>query len=129
MKNLSKKELIKIRNEFWEKTIEIQDSKQIEYTVGNLHENVFHNFDEGAKLKAYGTSRGEIITFINKHLLSLLNYFRTCKTYSNESMESRISDIINYLILFIAHERTRPPKCLDLGAICKDKSCETCKEN
>ena len=107
MKKLSKKDLIKIRDEVWEKTIQIQDSKQIEYTVGNAHDNVFHNFDESAKLKAYGTPRGEIITFLNKHLLSLHNYFLTCKTYSDEPIEGRISDIINYLILFIAHERTR----------------------
>jgi len=100
----------KMRDEFLKTTLELSDNKRIEYTEGNHIDNVLWNFENSAKDVPHGTPMTILVVFLNKHLSSLRSYFRTGKEYSTESIESRIMDIINYLLLLVAMIRTNKKK-------------------
>ena len=90
------------RENFIKKTFDLSDAKRIEYTEGNQDADVHTNFRRiGEEL---GLSPLKIIAvYLLKHIKSLLTFFKLGKTFSNESIESRVSDIVNYLILFLAY--------------------------
>ena len=89
-----------MRDDFLKATLELSDNKRIEYTEGNHMDNVLWNFENSAK-DVNSTPMKVLIIFLNKHLSSLKSYFRTGKEFS-ESIEGRIMDIINYLLLLVA---------------------------
>jgi hypothetical protein len=93
-----------MRDEFLKATLELSDNKRIEYTEGNHMDNVLWNFESSAK-DVNSTPMKVLIIFLNKHLSSLKSYFRTGKEFS-ESIEGRIMDIINYLLLLVAMIRS-----------------------
>ena len=100
------KEYQTMRAEFLKATLELSDSKRIEYTEGNHLDNVLWNFENSAK-DVNVTPMKVLVIFLNKHLSSLRSYFKTGKEYSTESIESRIMDIINYLLLLVAMIRSQ----------------------
>ena len=97
-----------MRDEFLKATLELSDNKRIEYTEGNHMDNVLWNFENSAK-DVDSTPMKVLIIFLNKHLSSLKSYFRTGKEFS-ESIEGRIMDIINYLLLLVAMIRSEREK-------------------
>lgn len=111
---MTAKEYSDMRAEFLKDTLKLSDAKRIEYTEGNHLDNVLWNFENSAKI-VNSKPMKVLAIFLNKHISSLQNYFRTGKEYSTESIESRIMDIINYLLLLVALIRTRNEKKWDMN--------------
>jgi hypothetical protein len=90
------------REAFIKKTFDLSDAKRIEYTEGNQDLDVHTNFRRiGEDL---GLSPIKILAvYLLKHIKSLMTFFKLGQTFSNESLESRVSDIINYLILLLSY--------------------------
>lgn len=92
------KEYKKWRDNFILQTLNLSDKKRIEYCNGNQDVDVHTNFKViGEKL---GLTPMQVLSvYLNKHIESLSSFFKTGITYSDETIESRVSDIINYLLL------------------------------
>ena len=90
------------REAFIKKTFELSDAKRIEYTEGNQDIDVHTNFKRiGNEL---GLSPVKVLAvYLVKHIKSLLTFFKLGRTFSNETLESRVSDIVNYLILLLSY--------------------------
>lgn len=91
--------------------ISTMKTKGQEYT-GNSPDRL-NNFREAGKDIGLGMEQ-VWYTYFNKHLRALQSYIKNdCKTQSNESIQGRIVDLINYLLLFgkmtIEIERGRAP--------------------
>ena len=75
--------------------------KRVEYTESRGAEDVLDNFKMTGKdldldpLQVLGI-------FMKKHWSSIINYIKTGQTYSNEDIEGRIMDLIQYLELTYA---------------------------
>jgi hypothetical protein len=75
--------------------------KRIEYTESRGDKDVLANFKSTATdldldpLQVLGI-------FMKKHWSSIINYIKTGKSYSNEDIEGRIMDLIQYLELTYA---------------------------
>jgi hypothetical protein len=97
-----------MREEFLSETLKLSDNKRIEYTEGNHKSNVLWNFENIAK--TLGLSPMKVLSvYLLKHTSSIFNYFKDGKEYS-ESIEGRIMDIINYLLLLVCMIRTYKKK-------------------
>ena len=93
-----------MRDKFLCETMKLSDEKRIEYTEGNHNENVLWNFENIGK--TLGLSPMKVLSvYMQKHISSIFNYLKDGKEYS-ESIEGRISDIINYLLLLLCMIRT-----------------------
>ena len=92
----------KFREEFIQETFELSDAKRIEYTEGNQDTDVHTNFRRiGDEL---GLNPVKVLAvYLIKHFKSLLTFFKLGQTFSNESLRSRVSDIVNYLILLLSY--------------------------
>jgi len=86
------------RDAFIKETFDLSDKKRIEYCNGNQDNDVHTNFKViGEKL---GLDPMQVLSvYLNKHIESLSSFFKTGNTFSDESIESRVMDIINYLLL------------------------------
>jgi len=75
--------------------------KRVEYTESRGDQDVLENFKATGKdlnldpLQVLGI-------FMKKHWSSIINYIKTGQTYSNEDIEGRIMDLIQYLELTYA---------------------------
>lgn len=75
--------------------------KRVEYTESRGAQDVLDNFKMTGKdldldpLQVLGI-------FMKKHWSSIINYIKTGQTYSNEDIEGRIMDLIQYLELTYA---------------------------
>tara|TARA_A100001391_G_scaffold171638_1_gene133013 strand:- start:126 stop:452 length:327 start_codon:yes stop_codon:yes gene_type:complete len=90
----------KFRSDFIDEAFSLSDKKRIEYTEGNAKDNVLWNFEDIAN-KLNLEPEDILAVYLNKHISSLNNYFKDKKVYS-ESIQGRVCDIVNYLILFLA---------------------------
>jgi len=88
-----------MRERFLTETLQLSDSKRIEYTEGNHKLNVLWNFENIGKTLGL-TPMKVLSVYLQKHISSLFNYLKTEKEYA-ESIEGRIMDIINYLLLLV----------------------------
>ena len=102
---MTAKEYEQFRDNFLHLTLQLSDEKRIEYTEGHQNTNVLWNFESiGKKL---GLTPMQVLSvYLNKHLSSLQSYFKDGQEHSTESIEGRVSDIINYLLLFLAMKAT-----------------------
>ena len=92
----------KFRESFIKKTFDLSDRKRIEYTEGNQDIDVHTNFRRiGDEVNLSPIK--VLAVYLIKHFKSLLTFFKLGRTFSNESLESRVSDIINYLILLLSY--------------------------
>ena len=98
---MTAKEYEQFRDNFLHDTLKLSDEKRIESTEGHQNTNVLWNFESiGNKL---GLEPMQVLSvYLNKHLSSLQSYFKDGQEHSTESIEGRVSDIINYLLLFLA---------------------------
>ena len=102
------KEYKKLRDEIIADAFRLSDSKRIEYTEGNHNDNVLWNFENIAKLTKLEPLQ-VLSVYYQKHNSSINNYLKDGKEYS-ESIEGRIMDIINYLLLLVCMIRTYKQK-------------------
>jgi|TARA_X000001388_G_scaffold77436_2_gene78245 hypothetical protein len=101
-------EFKKLREEFLDATIKLSDEKRIEYTEGHHNENVLWNFEKIGE--TLGLLPMQVLSvYMQKHISSVFNYLKDGKEYS-ESIESRISDLINYLLLLLCMIQTYKKK-------------------
>lgn len=92
----------KFREDFITETFELSDAKRIEYTEGNQELDVHTNFRRiGDELNLNPVK--VLAVYLIKHFKSLMTFFKLGKTFSNETLRSRVSDIINYLILLLSY--------------------------
>ena len=97
------------RDNFLHETLHLSDEKRVEYCNGNQHIDVHTNFKLIAE--KLGLKPMQVLSvYLNKHLESLHSYFKSGKTYSNESIESRVCDIINYLLLAMSMKAEQDAK-------------------
>jgi hypothetical protein len=91
----------KLIAEFRSKGDNQASQKRVEYTESRGDEDVLANFKSTAKdldldaLQVLGI-------FMKKHWSSIINYIKTGKTFSEEDIEGRIMDLIQYLELTYA---------------------------
>ena len=81
------------------KTKETLLSKNKEYADG---EDVFHNFDVASDyLKHIDVSSpaGAAMAFATKHLVSIVDIVNTPAKFTQDQIDEKIGDMINYLIL------------------------------
>jgi len=101
---MTSKEYEFMRDQFLTETLKLSDAKRIEYTEGNHKSNVLWNFENIGNTLGL-TPMKVLAVYLQKHISSLFNYLRTEKEYA-ESIEGRIMDIINYLLLLLCMIRT-----------------------
>jgi hypothetical protein len=101
------------RDNFIHETLDLSDKKRIEYCNGNQSADVHTNFKVIAK-KLGLTPMQVLSVYLNKHIESLSSFFKTGTTYSDETIESRVSDIINYLLLAMSMKADEDVKNSDL---------------
>ena len=101
---MTSKEYESMRKQFLMETLNLSDAKRIEYTEGNHETNVLWNFEHIGKTLEL-TPMKVLSVYLQKHISSLLNYLKTEKEYA-ESIEGRIMDMINYLLLLLCMIRT-----------------------
>jgi len=101
---MNAKEYEFMRKQFLMETLNLSDAKRIEYTEGNHETNVLWNFEHIGKTLGL-TPMKVLSVYLQKHISSLLNYLKTEKEYA-ESIEGRIMDMINYLLLLLCMIRT-----------------------
>ena len=102
---MTSKEYEFMREQFLTETLKLSDAKRIEYTEGNHETNVLWNFEHIGKTLGL-TSMKVLSVYLQKHISSLFNYLKTEKEYA-ESIEGRIMDIINYLLLLLCMIRKK----------------------
>ena len=91
----------KLIAEFRARGDEQAGQKRVEYTESRGAQDVLDNFKMTGKdldldpLQVLGI-------FMKKHWSSIINYIKTGQTYSNEDIEGRIMDLIQYLELTYA---------------------------
>ena len=97
---MNSKDFDKFRSKFIEQTFDLSDKKRIEYCRGLQDEDVLTNFKSiGERLNI---PPGKVLSiYLFKHIDSLTNHIKDGKEYSDEPIDSRISDIINYLLLYL----------------------------
>ena len=99
---MKSEEYKKFREQFIKKTFDLSDTKRIEYTEGNQDLDVHTNFRRiGSELNMNPVK--VLAVYLIKHIKSLMTFFKLGQTFSNETLESRVSDIINYLILLLSY--------------------------
>jgi len=97
---MKSKDFDKFRTEFIKKTFALSDDKRIEYCRGLQDEDVLTNFKTiGERLNI---PPGKVLSiYLFKHIDSLTNHIKDGKEYSDEPIHGRVSDIINYLLLYL----------------------------
>lgn len=74
--------------------------KRIEYTISQGEKDVHANFKNvGKRLEI--DPKQIIMVYLLKHMDSITNYVNTGTEYSDEKIEERISDAIQYLLLLV----------------------------
>lgn len=74
----------------------LMDSKQTEYTGGR--DNAFYNFIRSGEIQR---TTPELALFgkMNKHYVSLIDMIEVPAIYSEAQIDSKVHDIINYVLL------------------------------
>lgn len=90
-----------VYDEIINKAKKIMFNKNKEYSKDN---NVFSNFDDTSHELGITVQQSWGV-FFKKHVSSILQHCKSGKVFSNESIDDRICDAINYLIFLAALNR------------------------
>lgn len=77
----------------------VLDSKNKEYSK---RDNPFENFEATAREAGISVCQAWLV-FFKKHIDSISSWCRVEKVFSNETIEGRIIDAINYLVMLYAY--------------------------
>jgi len=94
MNHKKREETIKAHLEVCQK---IRTEKNIEYANSNDDANACFNSDNDIGL----TSIQSVGVFMNKHYRSIRSWIKTGEVFSDEQIEGRIYDLINYLLILL----------------------------
>jgi len=85
---------------FLGESLEMAAGKRIEYTISQGDKDVHANFKNvGNRLDI--DPKKAIMVYLLKHMDSITNYVNKGTEYSDEKIEGRISDAIQYLLLLV----------------------------
>jgi len=106
----------RFQKELLDKVIAMGSSKGKEYAYSE--QDRFQNFNELAKSLDLDRLKVAMI-YVQKHIFSLISYVNKQKTYSNETIQDRIVDIITYMILIagMIHEDSYAHNAHDFEAL------------
>lgn len=79
---------------------QVEELKELLFNKGKEYAGDYDalgNFKAGTDIGV--TPNQKLWIFLDKHLSSIKSYIKHDRTFSNETIESRISDAINYLFL------------------------------
>ena len=88
-----------IRN-FLGESHKMASEKRIEYTISQGNKDVHANFKNVGN-RLYIDPKKAIMVYLLKHMDSITNYVNKGTEYSDEKIEGRISDAIQYLLLLV----------------------------
>lgn len=92
------KDFVDLLNQMEKREHEIMSTKGMEYTIGDLEKDRLSNFYRlGEELNL--DPKMVLWIYLKKHLDSIVCYIKQGKEYSSESIEGRIHDARNYLVL------------------------------
>jgi len=96
---MNSKDFDKLVEGIYEEELRILKEKGREYSQGD--DDRLHNFKQGAKDMGLHPFNVWYIYFY-KHYASIISYIKSGKEFSDESIQGRIADARNYLLLFQA---------------------------
>ena len=96
-------ELKEFRNDLLSEAMSVSDFKSIEYTISN--DDRLYNFKHVAERLGI-TPEQALMTYVLKHVDAICNDAKTGKQFSDETLRSRVIDLINYSVLLLALNHT-----------------------
>tara|TARA_R100000656_G_C3880741_1_gene114356 strand:+ start:16 stop:435 length:420 start_codon:yes stop_codon:yes gene_type:complete len=92
-------ELKYFRNDLFSEAMSVSDAKSIEYTISS--DDRLYNFKHVAERLGI-TPEQALMTYVLKHVDAICNDAKTGKQFSDETLRSRVIDLINYSVLLLA---------------------------
>jgi hypothetical protein len=92
-------ELKEFRDDLFSEAMSVSDAKSIEYTISS--DDRLYNFKHVAERLGI-TPEQALMTYVLKHVDAICNDAKTGKQFSDETLRSRVIDLINYSVLLLA---------------------------
>ena len=96
---MTTQELKYFRDDLFSEAMSVSDFKSIEYTISN--NDRLYNFKHVAERLGI-TPEQALMTYVLKHVDAICNDAKTGKQFSDETLRSRVIDLINYSVLLLA---------------------------
>jgi len=92
-------ELKEFRDDLFSEAMSVSDAKSIEYSISS--DDRLYNFKHVAERLGI-TPEQALMTYVLKHVDAICNDAKTGKQFSDETLRSRVIDLINYSVLLLA---------------------------
>jgi hypothetical protein len=96
-------ELKEFRDDLFSEAMSVSDAKSIEYTISS--DDRLYNFKHVAERLGI-TPPQALMVYVLKHTDAICNDAKTGKQFSDETLRSRVIDLINYSVLLLALNET-----------------------
>ena len=96
---MTTQELKEFRDDLFSEAMSVSDAKSIEYTISS--DDRLYNFKHVAERLGI-TPEQALMTYVLKHVDAICNDAKTGKQFSDETLRSRVIDLINYSVLLLA---------------------------
>ena len=96
---MTTQELKEFRDDLFSEAMSVSDAKSIEYTISS--DDRLYNFKHVAERLGI-TPPQALMTYVLKHVDAICNDAKTGKQFSDETLRSRVIDLINYSVLLLA---------------------------
>ena len=96
---MTTQELKEFRDDLFSEAMSVSDAKSIEYSISS--DDRLYNFKHVAERLGI-TPEQALMTYVLKHVDAICNDAKTGKQFSDETLRSRVIDLINYSVLLLA---------------------------
>ena len=96
---MTTQELKEFRDDLFSEAMSVSDAKSIEYTISS--DDRLYNFKHVAERLGI-TPPQALMVYVLKHVDAICNDAKTGKQFSDETLRSRVIDLINYSVLLLA---------------------------
>ena len=96
---MTTQELKEFRDNLFSEAMSVSDAKSIEYTISS--DDRLYNFKHVADRLGI-TPPQALMVYVLKHTDAICNDAKTRKQFSDETLRSRVIDLINYSVLLLA---------------------------
>ena len=96
---MTTQELKEFRDDLFSEAMSVSDAKSIEYTISS--DDRLYNFKHVADRLGI-TPPQALMVYVLKHVDAICNDAKTGKQFSDETLRSRVIDLINYSVLLLA---------------------------
>ena len=100
---MTTQELKEFRDDLFSEAMSVSDAKSIEYTISS--DDRLYNFKHVAERLGI-TPPQALMVYVLKHTDAICNDAKTGKQFSDETLRSRVIDLINYSVLLLALNET-----------------------